>query len=178
MVVRLVSSIADHAGGSRPSRTGGRDRGGRQTLDAGGRWPLDDVAAWLRELVWTLGPVAPGTAIRPLAPIRVRAIAGSPVTLEVRVRNRQRAPAAIVLSPTPLRSDDGVEWFPAVSRRSGVAVIAGQDRVIEIVLDVPADLPCGEYHGALMALAVDGVAAELVIEVAAAETGIEAETKT
>ncbi len=152
---------------------GATDDDGRRTADvhpgefSGNteRTPLGDVSSWLRDLVWLLGPVAPPIGIRSSSTVVVTAEPGTWTLVSVRVTNRQAASTSIAIEPSPLRTDDGVEWFPEVAARSGSTVRAFEERTVQITLIVPHDLPPGTYRGSIVVLGLTGDDPDLVVEV-------------
>lgn len=157
MVVRVVPSTGDgeHSGGD-ASVGEGRD---------GSADVFGDVSAWLRDLVWSLGPVAPGVAVTSADVIEASAAPGTTVSLQVSITNLQATPTPVTLWPSQLRSADGDVWLPEVTGRSGIVVGAAEQRTLVIDLVVPAELPTGEYHGSLVCLAVHGIDPPLVVQV-------------
>lgn len=166
MVLRLVEATGDDGRDSADRRARQRgDGAGSPPRSEGG--PVADVAAWLRELVWLLGPVAPPIGIRSASDVSVTAEAGTVAVAEVQLSNRQGAATSITIEPGPLRTDAGVEWFPQVVARSGRLVRAHEECTVTISLDVPHDLPPATYRGSLVVLGMIGSGPDLVVHVSA-----------
>jgi hypothetical protein len=127
----------------------------------------NELLGWLQGLVWSLGPVAPCVVIAPGDVVRATITAGGSGVVAVAIRNRQATSVSAVFEPSALRSDDGVVWLPSVLRRSGVTIPATEERLVEITIGAPPDLPPGIYKGSLVALGFVGPAPELAIEVLA-----------
>jgi hypothetical protein len=123
----------------------------------------DDMGEWLRALVWTLGPVAPAICIGSPRQVHLTGEPGGIADGPCRVVTRERAAAAVVLRPSPLRNDEGLVWVPVTTGPAAAVVPAGEERTVIVSLFVPADLPTGRYAGTLDTLATLG--ADIALEV-------------
>lgn len=159
MAVRVVAAPGSTSGESSSSATR------RTHRDPPGEG--SELLGWLQGLVWSLGPVAPGVAIEPGEVVRATITSGAWGSIAVAVRNRQATSVSALFEPSALRSDDGVVWLPSVLGRSGVTIPAAEERLVEIMIAAPPDLPPGTYRGSLVALGLVGPAPELAIEVLA-----------
>ncbi len=155
MAVRVIADLDDGGHGQEPPPQT------RARIDG---WAVDEVASWLRFLVWSLGPVAPGIAIAG-GNIVVSCSPGSVARAAVPIVNRQATAVSLLLEPSVLRAADGTEWLPDVIRRAAVTVPGRERRTTTLEISVPAELPVGVYRGALVALGMEGVDPALTLEV-------------
>ena len=127
--------------------------------------PLDDFGAWLRDILWAVGPVAPAVHVESRRTVVLRGDVGAIASGAVTVHNEQRAAVVSTLSPTPLRDDRGTTWLPSAVDDTTVVVPPGESRTVELSFFVPTDLPPGLYRGSIVLLATSGDEVPLVVEV-------------
>lgn len=129
-----------------------------------------DLSAWLRGLVWSLGPVAPATSTAG-EPVHGRCHPGGTCRIALDVVNAHGSAVAMVLRPSVLRRDDGTTWRPATTAPATAVVGPGERRRVRLTIDVPDDVPVGTYRGELGGLASRGVPAPLTIVIEAPAPG-------
>jgi hypothetical protein len=113
----------------------------------------EETLRYLRRLQGVVVPSAPGTVVMPGQAMQLSAAAppGGQAELSVEVENLQRVHCMVTPQLTPLVSATGVTWFPALESASASRLIApGAVEKILLNLQVPAQLPDGEYRGALL----------------------------
>src|SRR5512143_3807157 len=113
----------------------------------------EETIRYLRRLQGALGPAAPGTVVvaREGHELAARAQAGGTAELAVELENLQRVHAVVSPQLTPLVSDTGATWFPAVDPGSAFRIVApGATAALALRIEVPAELPAGTYRGAVM----------------------------
>jgi len=113
----------------------------------------EETLRYLRRLQGAVVPAAPGTVVMPAAGGELKA-AGEPggrVELSVEIENLQRVHCMVTPQLTPLVSTAGVTWFPAAELTTASRLVApgGVERIV-IPLPIPAELPPGDYRGALL----------------------------
>lgn len=116
----------------------------------------DDLTGWLHDLVWSIGPVAPGSAIAAQGIAATVGKSGGTAVVDVEVVNEQQAAVAAVFQPGVMRSDDGHVWYPRVVARSTSLFPALESRRLTIEIAVPSTLPPSSYRGTLGVLAIGG----------------------
>jgi hypothetical protein len=113
----------------------------------------EETLRYLRRLQGAVVPAAPGTVMMPAEGVELRAAAepGGRAELAVEIENLQRVHCMVTPQLTPLVSATGVTWFPAAEMATSSRLVppGGVER-IEIPVAVPAELPAGEYRGALL----------------------------
>ncbi|MEL6890872.1 MAG: hypothetical protein AAFP84_04710 [Actinomycetota bacterium] len=135
--------------------------------------PVDELTSWLRDLLWALGPVAPGIQVTPCRIVTISGEVGAIAAGSVTVHNRQRSAVAARLSVTPLRGDSGHTWLPLTVDDVDVVVPAGEQRTAELAVFVPPNLPAGVYRGGIVVLGAVGDDLELHVDVSAVEVNDE-----
>ena len=113
----------------------------------------EETLRYLRRLQGAVVPAAPGTVVLPDDALELRA-AGTPggrVEVSLEVENLQRVHSMVTPQLTPLVSAAGVTWFPETGPGADARLVAPNavERVA-IPVAVPAELPEGEYRGALV----------------------------
>lgn len=112
----------------------------------------EETLRYMRRLQGAVVPAAPGTVMMPAEGLELRAAAaGGEAVLALEIENLQRVHCMVTPQLTPLVSAAGVTWFPAAEMATASRLVApgGVER-IEIPVAVPAELPDGEYRGALL----------------------------
>lgn len=113
----------------------------------------EETLRYLRRLQGAVVPAAPGTFVRPdgAAELRAAGAPGARVELALEVENLQRVHCMLAPQLTPLVSDAGVTWFPETEVGAASRLLApGAVERVAVALAVPAELPPGEYRGALV----------------------------
>ena len=113
----------------------------------------EETLRYLRRLQGTLGPAAPGTVVLPDSGGEVTAsgIPGGSATLRLEVENLQRMHCVLTPLLSPLVAESGITWFPEVELAPGWQLLAPQETAdLALTLRLPATLPPGKYHGALL----------------------------
>lgn len=113
----------------------------------------EETLRYLRRLQGAVVPAAPGTVVVPDAgsELRVSATPGSSAKLTLEIENLQRVHCMVTPQLTPLVSASGVTWFPSVENATASKLIAPNTvEPLPITFGVPAELPAGEYRGALV----------------------------
>jgi len=113
----------------------------------------EETLRYLRRLQATVGPTVPGTVVVP-DPDRVLHAAGEPggsADLQVEVANTQQVHCIVTPALSPFLHVSGATWFPAVELDPPTALVAPGDTAdLRVRVDLPADLPPGEWHGSLL----------------------------
>ena len=113
----------------------------------------EETIRYLRKLQGALGPAAPGTVVVARAghELSAQATPGSTAELAVELENLQRVHAVVSPQLTPLVSDAGATWFPAVEPGSAFRILApGATESMVLRIAVPAEIPAGVYRGAVV----------------------------
>jgi hypothetical protein len=113
----------------------------------------EETLRYLRRLQGAVVPAAPGTVVVPDADSEMRTAAspGASATLTLEIENLQRVHCMVSPQLTPLVSASGVTWFPSVENATASKLIAPNTvEPLPITFGVPAELPAGEYRGALV----------------------------
>ncbi|MGH7504219.1 MAG: hypothetical protein ACRELX_01140 [Longimicrobiales bacterium] len=113
----------------------------------------EETLRYLRRLQGAVVPAAPGTVVLPSDGMELRAqgAPGATAQLTLEVENLQRVHCMVTPQLTPLVSASGVTWFPASDASSASRLLApGTSDRLTLPLSIPAELPSGDYHGALL----------------------------
>lgn len=113
----------------------------------------DETLRYLRRLSALSGPWVPGTVVAAQDDhaLDVSGSPGSPVRLELEVENRQDVHCLVTPVLTAMIDRAGTTWYPAVDARPPTSLLAPGDCTRwEISVDLPPELPAGDYHGALL----------------------------
>ncbi len=113
----------------------------------------EETVRYLRGLQGIVGPAAPGTIVVPRADevLEVEGTPGDNVRICVEVTNDQQAHCAVAPSLSPLVAETGATWFPDVVATPAYALIAPQDtQTLAVEIAIPAELPPGDYRGAIL----------------------------
>ena len=124
------------------------------------------ASAWVRGLLWTIGPAAPATALdeasRPL--LRAHAAPAGRVELAIMVENHQGATSLLRPMLSPLAGPGGRQWSPVATVTPKPLILrAGERREVTIGFDLEPGAPPGEYRGRLFLLGVRSPPIEVVI---------------
>lgn len=113
----------------------------------------EETLRYLRRLQGAVVPSAPGTVVVPAADSALEA-SGKPGTnaeLSLEIENLQRVHCLVTPQLTPLVGGAGVTWFPAVESATASKLVAPSAvQEIRLTLAIPAELPSGDYRGALV----------------------------
>jgi hypothetical protein len=113
----------------------------------------EETIRYLRRLQGALGPAAPGTVVVARAghELSAQATPGGTAELTVELENLQRVHAVVSPQLTPLVSDAGATWFPAVESGSAFRILApGATESVVLRVEVPTEVPEGVYRGAVL----------------------------
>ena len=113
----------------------------------------EETLRYLRRLQGAVVPAAPGTVVLPDGELELDAngVPGGSVDIRVEVENLQRVHCMVTPQLTPLVSAVGVTWFPATGQGGESRLVAPNAvEQVAIPVSVPAELPDGEYRGALV----------------------------
>lgn len=121
--------------------------------------PHPDPVYGLKDLIWILGPVSPGSEITTPRPTWKLAAAHDELCLvPFSVGNHQAAAAYLTLTVTPLAGPGSIIWRPELSTGPArLLVLPGRFMPGELAFRIPGDLAPGTYRGALTALEMSGV---------------------
>lgn len=113
----------------------------------------EETLRYMRRLQGAVVPAAPGTVMMPAEGLELWA-AGKPggrAELSLEVENLQRVHCMVTPQLTPMVSAAGVTWFPEAEMTTASRLLApaAVERIAIPVL-IPAELPEGEYRGALL----------------------------
>ena len=113
----------------------------------------EETLRYLRRLQGAVVPAAPGTVVLPdgTRELRGEGWPGGEADLSLEVENLQRVHCMVTPQLTPLVSAAGVTWFPGTRSGTDARLVAPNavERV-SIAIGIPAELPGGEYRGALV----------------------------
>jgi hypothetical protein len=113
----------------------------------------DETLRYLRRLQGAAAPAVPGTVLKPGTALRLEAAGapGSSIELHLEVENRQRVHTAVTPLLSPLVDTSGVTWFPAVEATPPALLLSPEEVAqLTVHLPLPATIPAGTYHGALL----------------------------
>ncbi len=116
---------------------------------------LEETMKYVQKLRAPLAPSAPGTVLRPFEGLELEAEAeaGGEFVFSVSLENRQRAHTMVAPYVTCMLREDGTAWYPERLPPLGSVLIPPRgSEEVEVRLGVPAELPPGEYRGALILL--------------------------
>lgn len=136
----------------------------------------DETLRYLRRLSSLSGPWTPGTFVAPAdgGTLEATASPGSPARLELEVDNRQEVHCLVTPVLTTMIDGAGTTWYPSLDVDPPTSLIApGECTAWRIAVDVPAELPAGVYHGALLlhGFVDSGVAVTIRVDVDAETAG-------
>jgi hypothetical protein len=130
----------------------------------------EETLRYLRRLQGAVVPSAPGTVVVPAAESALEASGapGASAAISLEIENLQRVHCLVTPQLTPLVGSSGVTWFPAVESATASKLVA-PSAVQEIRLDlaIPAELPAGDYRGALVLQGFRQSALSVVVHVGA-----------
>lgn len=113
----------------------------------------EETLRYLRSLQGAAAPAVPGTVLMPGAEVELSA-SGSPGTsieLKLEVKNRQRVHCFVTPMLSPMVDTSGVTWFPAAEASPPSLLLAPTEVTpLLIKIPLPANIPPGAYHGALL----------------------------
>lgn len=113
----------------------------------------EETLRYLRRLQGAAGPAAPGTVLTPDATLELQATGrpGETVQLTLEVENRQRVHTMVTPMLSPMASASGATWFPAAEPTPASTLLAPEETAALVIkVPLPANLPPGDYRGALL----------------------------
>ena len=112
----------------------------------------EETLRYLRRLQGAVVPAAPGTVVLPTEGMSLQGLAepGGTAELMLEIENLQRVHCMVTPQLTPLVSAAGVTWFPAADTTTSRLLAPGAAERVPLRFAVPAELPPGEYRGALL----------------------------
>jgi hypothetical protein len=108
---------------------------------------------YVRGLQAAVGSVVPGTVLLPDASLEYKAAGapGSSVQIHLEMENRHEVPCIVIPVVSPLLQASGVVWFPSIEATNLAQVVSPNDVVdVTLALQLPPELPLGEYRGAVV----------------------------
>lgn len=133
----------------------------------------EETLRYLRRLQAAVGPAVPGTVVVPDPALSLRADGepGGSAELALEIANTQQVHCIVTPAVSPFVHASGATWYPAVEVEPATLLVApGDSADLRVRLDLPAALPAGEWHGALLlhGFGGSGIATTIAVTAAAA----------